>query len=97
MPFWPKLTVKRSVRLERFWGDGLVRMKNIVVHPAHRRRSIGTAILSQVAAIGAERGVSELCVFAVRGEAGELLYRAAGMKVVGTQVEWSKRIGGSVQ
>jgi ribosomal protein S18 acetylase RimI-like enzyme len=79
------------------WGDRLLRMKNIVVHPAHRRRSNGRAMLAQIAAIGRERGVSEQCILAVRGDAGELLYRAAGMQVVGSQVEWSKQIGGSAQ
>lgn len=79
------------------WGDGLLRMKNIVVHPAHRRRYFGSAMLNQIAAIGRDRGVSEQCVWAVRGDAGELLYRAAGMQLVGTQVEWSKQIGSPVQ
>ena len=79
------------------WGDQLLRMKNLVVHPAHRRRSIGRAMLNRLAAIGRERGVSEQCILAVRGDEGELLYRAAGMQVVGTQVEWSKQIGGPVQ
>ena len=78
------------------WGDGLLRMKNIVVDPAHRRRSIGRRMLSQMAAIGRERGISEQCILAVRGDAGELLYRAAGMQVVGSQVEWSKQIGASI-
>ena len=74
------------------WGDGLLRIKNLVVHPAHRRRSIGRGMLSQLAAIGRERGISEQCILAVRGDAGELLYRSAGMQVVGTQVEWSKQL-----
>ena len=72
------------------WGQGIVRAKNIVVHPAHRRRTIGKAMLGHIAALGRARGVSEQCVMAVRGEAGELLYRAAGMEMVGFQVEWSK-------
>ena len=79
------------------WGDRLLRIKNLVVHPTHRRRSIGRAMLNQIAAIGRERGVSEQCILAVRGDEGELLYSAAGMQVVGIQVEWSKQIGGSVQ
>ena len=74
------------------WGDGLLRLKNIVVHPAHRGRSIGRGMLIQLAAIGVERGISEQCLLAVRGDAGEMLYRAAGMQTVGTQVEWSKRL-----
>ncbi|HET9397681.1 MAG TPA: GNAT family N-acetyltransferase [Sphingomicrobium sp.] len=76
------------------WGDGIVRAKNVVVHPAHRRRTIGKAMLCHIAALGRDRGISEQCVMAVRGETGELLYRAAGMQVVGFQVEWSKPLGG---
>jgi ribosomal protein S18 acetylase RimI-like enzyme len=72
------------------WGDGIVRAKNVVVQPAHRRRTVGKAMLCHIAALGRARGVSEQCVMAVRGEAGELLYRAAGMQMVGFQVEWSK-------
>lgn len=76
------------------WGDGIVRAKNVVVHPAHRRRTIGKAMLCHIAALGRQRGVFEQCVMAVRGEAGELLYRAAGMQMVGFQVEWSKPLEG---
>lgn len=72
------------------WGDRVVRAKNVVVHPGHRRRTIGKAMLCHIAAVGRARGVSEQCVMAVKGEAGELLYRAAGMEMVGAQVEWSK-------
>lgn len=79
------------------WGDRIVRAKNLVVHPDHRRRSVGKQMLGHVAALGRQRGVSEHCVMAVRGEQGELLYRAAGMKMVGLQVEWSKPIAGSAR
>jgi hypothetical protein len=50
-----------------------------------------------MAAIGRQRGVSEQCVMAVRGETGELLYRAAGMQMVGIQVEWSKPLAGAAR
>ena len=78
------------------WGDGIVRTKNVVVHPDHRRRTVGRAMLCHIAALGRARGVSEQCVMAVRGEAGELLYRAAGMQMVGVQVEWSKLLEGGL-
>ncbi len=78
-------------------GDGLMRLKNLVVHPRHRRRSNGLDMLSQAAALGRTRGLREQCTLAVSGDAGELLYRAAGMQVVGIQVEWSKPIGGIAQ
>lgn len=74
------------------WGDGLLRMKNIVVHSAHRRRSIGQSILCHAAATGRAQGIFEVCIMAVRGEAGELFYRSQGMEVAGIQVEWSKQI-----
>lgn len=83
--------------ISAIWGDGLLRLKNIVVHPDHRRRSVGHAMLRLLAAIGAERGISEQCVFAVRGDAGEHFYGAAGMKTVGTVMEWSKSIGGAAR
>ena len=76
-------------------GEGVLRIKNLVVHPAHRRRSIGRAMLSEVAAIGRKLGIGEQCLLAVRGEVGELLYRAVGMRVAGSVIEWSKPIAGS--
>lgn len=77
------------------WGDRLLRMKNVVVHPAHRRRSIGREMLCEIAALGRKHGIVEQCVLAVAGTPGELLYRDAGMRVEGTLVEWSKRIEGA--
>ena len=78
-------------------GDGVLRMKNILIHPAHRRRGLARAMLHRIAAIGCEQGIFEQCVFAVRGDAGERLYRSAGMKLVGIQVEWSKPLQGIQQ
>lgn len=75
------------------WGDGIARLKNIVVHPAMRRQAVGTAMLSHAAAIGRDKGLPYQCLLAVSGEAGEQLYRAAGMQVIGSQVEWSKALG----
>lgn len=75
-----------------FWGDAILRMKNIVIHPDHRRRSVGRTMISQLAALGRERGIFEQCMWAISGEIGELLYRATGARVIGKQVEWSKRL-----
>ena len=72
------------------WGDEILRLKNLVVRPDRRRRAVGQAMICATAAMGKERGIGRQCVFAVRGEAGEFLYRAAGMHVAGIQVEWSK-------
>ena len=74
-------------------GEGVLRMKNIVVHPAHRRQGVGLGMLGHLGTIGMSRGLSDQIVFAVRGEIGELLYRAAGMREIGSVVEWSKPLG----
>lgn len=78
------------------WGDGLLRLKNTVIHPAHRRRSMGHAMLASLAAVGRQRDVHQQCVFAVRGSAGETFYRALGMREVGIQIEWSKPLHRSI-
>lgn len=72
------------------WCDGFVRTKNLVIHPGRRRRGFARAILGRIAAMGRQRGISDQCVLAVKGDDGELLYRALGMAMVGSQVEWSK-------
>ena len=70
-------------------GARLTRVKNIAVHPAHRRRRIGSQMLALAArAVAGER--LPICIYAVAGEAGELLYRAAGLVELGSVVEWSK-------
>jgi GNAT superfamily N-acetyltransferase len=74
-------------------GESILRFKNILIHPDHRRRGLGRAMLNSLAALGRERGILEQAVFAVRGNAGERLYRACGMRAVGTVVEWSKPLG----
>jgi ribosomal protein S18 acetylase RimI-like enzyme len=71
-------------------GEGVMRVKNIVVHPDHRRQRYGASILAHLAAIGRARGLPTLGLFALANEPGEQLYRAVGMSVAGTQVEWSK-------
>ena len=76
------------------WGDGIVRVKNLLVHPDHRRRSVGSALLSHIAALGRERDLREQCVLALEGGAGEKLYRSLGMQQPGSQFEWSRRLDG---
>ena len=71
----------------------MLRMKNVAVHPDFRRRSIGHSMIRALGLTGRQRGLTEQCVFAVAGDAGEAFYRAAGMRVIGSQVEWSKPLG----
>jgi len=75
------------------WGNGIARIKNLLVHPDYRRQSAGTLLLEHVAAVGRARGITEQCLMALKGGTGELLYRSLGMRVAGSQYEWSKRLG----
>jgi GNAT superfamily N-acetyltransferase len=76
------------------WGKGVARIKNLLIHPDYRRQSAGTWMLEHVAALGRARGINEQCLMALKGGAGEMLYRSLGMQVAGSQFEWSKRLGG---
>jgi ribosomal protein S18 acetylase RimI-like enzyme len=72
------------------WGQGVVRIKNLLVHHDHRRQSVATTLLSHIAVLGRARGIREQCLFALTGKVGERLYRSLGMRLVGSQTEWSK-------
>lgn len=72
------------------WGVGVVRVKNVLVHHDHRRRSVGTTMLSHIAALGRARGIREQCLVALTEGEGQKLYRSLGMRLVGSQFEWSK-------
>lgn len=74
------------------WGDAIVRIKNVLVHPAYRRQSIATELISHVAARGRTRGIHQQCLVALAGGAGETLYRSLGMHQVGSCFEWSKQL-----
>lgn len=75
------------------WGQRVLRFKNLVVHPQYRRESIGSSVLRKLAELGRQRGIRDQVAFAVRGEAGEALYRSLGMTVIGSHFEWSKTLG----
>jgi ribosomal protein S18 acetylase RimI-like enzyme len=76
------------------WGEGMLRFKNLVVHPAYRRTAVASALLARLAAFGRQRGYGEQCALALAGESGEKLYRALGMAEVGSQIEWSRCLSG---
>ena len=70
-------------------GDTVLRNKNLVVHPDHRRSGVGLSVLAGLDVMARARGLV-MGTFSVAGEDGELLYRAAGMSVVVEQREWSR-------
>jgi GNAT superfamily N-acetyltransferase len=69
--------------------DVVLRNKNLVVHPDHRRTGVGLGVLAKLDDMARVRGLV-LGTFSVAGEDGELLYRAANMSVVVEQREWSR-------
>jgi GNAT superfamily N-acetyltransferase len=71
--------------------DGILRMKNLVVHPDHRRTGVGLGVLGRLDVMARERALV-LGTFSVAGDVGELLYRAAAMQGVVEQREWSRRL-----
>ena len=71
--------------------DVVLRNKNLVVHPDHRRTGIGLGVLATLDDLARARGLV-LGTFSVIGEVGELLYRAADMSIVVEQREWSRSL-----
>jgi GNAT superfamily N-acetyltransferase len=68
----------------------LLRLKNLVVAPTHRRRGVGAAILDAAAALAHAKGLAAVGCFAMPGELGDGLYRANGFIDVVTQMGWDR-------
>ena len=74
--------------------DVILRNKNLVVHPDHRRTGVGLGVLATLDDMARDRGLV-LGTFSVAGEDGALLYRAAAMSIVVEQREWSRSLEGT--
>ncbi len=72
----------------------LLRMKNLVIDPAHRRQGAATAAAVRFAALAEEGGLSAAGCFALDGEPGLAIYPSAGYRVVVRQIEWVRGLGG---
>lgn len=66
---------------------GLVRLKNLVVHPDFRRRGIGKAAALMMLGMAGARN-RELGVFGTPGGGGFATYTSVGLPVAGVQHEW---------
>jgi Acetyltransferase (GNAT) family len=66
----------------------LLRLKNLMVDLAHRRRGIATATAIAFARLAAEEGLAAAGCFALEGEPGLILYPKAGYRESATQTEW---------
>jgi GNAT superfamily N-acetyltransferase len=69
--------------------DGILRNKNIFVHPDHRRTGVGLGMLARLDDMARSRQTL-MGSFSLAGEDSALLYRAAGMHTVVEQREWSR-------
>ena len=68
----------------------LLRLKNLVVHPAYRRRGVGRAAVSYAAMHAREAGFDWLGVYALEASNGGALYAKSGLAVVTEQIEWTR-------
>ncbi len=73
--------------------DVILRNKNLVVHPDHRRTGVGLGVLATLDDMARARGLV-MGTFSVAGEDGSHLYRAAQMSTVVEQREWSRPLEG---
>ncbi|MGH9368994.1 MAG: GNAT family N-acetyltransferase [Thermoanaerobaculia bacterium] len=70
----------------------LLRVKNLVVHPAYRGRGVARQAVGRLWALAADSGKRALGCFALAGEASETLYRRCGFQAVTRQTEWLKNL-----
>lgn len=70
-------------------GDGLLRVKNLVVHPRRRRQGIAAATVRLLSERALDLGLAGTGTFGVQGEAGAAVYAGLGMAPVLRQLEWS--------
>ena len=71
----------------------LLRLKNVVVDPGHRRRGVATALAVRFARLAAEEGFSAAGCFAIEGDPGMGIYGPAGYRAVTSQDEWVRELG----
>ena len=70
----------------------LLRIKNLFVHPAHRRRGVATGTAIACARGGGRESLEAAGCFALDGEPGRLVYEKAGYRTCVIQEEWVKEL-----
>jgi GNAT superfamily N-acetyltransferase len=68
----------------------MMRLKNFVVAPAHRRRGVGAAMLRAGVRLAQDRNKAVIGGFAMAGDAGEALYLGSGFTPVTRQWGWDR-------
>jgi GNAT superfamily N-acetyltransferase len=69
-------------------GGSMLRVKNLIVLPAWRRRGVARAIIAAAVRDAQRRGKVGAGLFAVDGTAGDATYRQLGGVELGLQHEW---------
>ena len=72
--------------------NGYLRLKNLLVDPAHRRRGIGERVIRALEGLATRERLQGVLALAVSGGPGEFLYQSAGMKPIGRVIEWRKHL-----
>ncbi len=73
-------------------SGSLLRIKNVAVDPAHRRKGIATGIVARLGRMAAEQGFAAAGCFVLEGEPGLVAYPRAGYRVVIEQTEWVRKL-----
>ena len=71
-------------------SHGLLRAKNVFVHPEWRRRRVATQVMRALSLRALDLGLEATGIFGVEGNPGNALYLSLAMTPVVRQVEWSK-------
>lgn len=71
---------------------GVLRAKNVFVHPDRRRTGIATATMHLLSRRAAEMGKDALGIFGVPGNPGNAVYVRLGMEPAVRQYEWTLRL-----
>ncbi|MEA2826385.1 MAG: hypothetical protein QOG43_824 [Actinomycetota bacterium] len=71
-------------------GDGLLRAKNVFVHPDRRREGIAAESLRLLSRRAGDLGLAATGIFGVDGRPGAAVYVHLGMVPVVRQFEWSR-------
>jgi len=74
-------------------SGSILRMKNLVIAPEHRRRGVATRFSSGLALMAAVMGCEAAGCFAIVGEIGAQVYPGAGYRLAVRQVEWMRALG----
>jgi hypothetical protein len=71
---------------------GMIRAKNLFVHPGRRREGIAGGVMGALSHEAAARGTEAVGIFGVPGNLGDAVYRRLGMEPVVSQFEWSRAL-----